>query len=82
MNDKSTEYINNIIQKEKDRKPQENGFFPLDIFKKKEQKEEKQCNDHEHDPPKYLHIPQGQGYRHICPSCGKPTVIIPSQVTM
>jgi len=47
------------------------GFFDLD--------EIPQCKHPEHDPPKYLHIPTGKGYRHVCPKCGKVTTIIPSQ---
>ena len=39
------------------------------------------CKDPEHKPPSHLHIPQGKGYRHICPSCGKETVIIPPQIS-
>jgi predicted RNA-binding Zn-ribbon protein involved in translation (DUF1610 family) len=50
------------------------GFFDLD--------ETPQCNHAEHDPPKYLNIPRGKGYRHVCPGCGKVTVIIPKQVTL
>lgn len=39
------------------------------------------CNDKSHDPPSHLHIPQGQGYRHVCPSCGKVTELIPPQIS-
>ena len=52
----------------------QSGFFDLP--------EQKKCNDVEHDPPKHLYIPQGQGYRHVCPSCGKETIIIPEQTYM
>jgi hypothetical protein len=49
------------------------GFFPLPQSNK--------CNSSEHEPPKYLYIPPGQGYRHVCPACGKVSVIIPPQIT-
>lgn len=61
---------------------QEGGLFPLDIFREKEIKVEKKCNDPEHGPPMYYSIPQGYGYKHVCPSCGKSQVIIPPQQTM
>ncbi len=50
------------------------GFFDLPF--------KKQCNHPEHEPPKYLHIPQGKGYKHICPSCGEATTIIPTQISL
>lgn len=49
------------------------GFFDL--------VNEKKCNNPSHNPPTHLHIPQGKGYRHICPSCGKETILIPPQVS-
>jgi hypothetical protein len=51
--------------------PKRGGFFDLP--------KEKKCKDPEHEPPKYIHIPQGKGYRHFCPACGEETVIIPQQ---
>lgn len=39
------------------------------------------CNNPEHNPPTHIHIPQGKGYRHICPGCGKEQVIIPQQIS-
>lgn len=54
-------------------KDKKSGFFDLEptII----------CRHPEHEPPKHLHIPQGKGYRHICPSCGKETVLIPPQIS-
>ena len=49
------------------------GFFDLDLPKK--------CNNPSHEPPTHIHIPQGKGYRHICPSCGKVTDLIPPQIS-
>lgn len=73
--------FSDFIKKEMNREPQKGGFFPLPNFPDKK-KEDTRCNDHGHEPPKYLHIPQGQGYTHICPSCGKRTTIIPPQVSL
>lgn len=50
------------------------GFFPLNI--------QKGCQDRAHNPPGYMVIPQGQGYRHVCPSCGKVQIVIPPQYTL
>lgn len=50
------------------------GFFDLP-------KGMKPCLRPEHQPPRHLVIPPGKGYRHICPSCGKETVMIPMQIT-
>lgn len=40
------------------------------------------CKDPEHEPPSHICIPQGKGYRHVCPSCGKVAVLIPPQITL
>lgn len=50
------------------------GFFDLPT--------DNMCKDKEHNPPQYLHIPQGKGYRHVCPSCGKQQIVIPPQITL
>lgn len=49
------------------------GFYDLP--------QESKCLDIEHEPPKHLHIPQGKGYKHICPSCGKITNLVPPQIS-
>ena len=49
------------------------GFFDLP--------QKKTCNHPEHEPPKHLHIPQGKGYRHICPKCGHIVDLIPPQIS-
>jgi hypothetical protein len=51
------------------------GFFDLEIEKTN------QCKHPEHFPPTMIHIPQGKGFRHICPKCGHETVIIPQQIS-
>ena len=43
------------------------GFFDLP--------KQEQCTSKEHNPPKNIYIPQGKGYRHVCPDCGKETII-------
>jgi hypothetical protein len=53
--------------------PEKGGFFTLP--------KEKVCHHPEHDPPMHLVIPQGKGYRHICPGCGFTQDIIPPQTT-
>lgn len=55
-------------------KKKESGFFDLP-------EEERKCTNPEHDVPSHLHIPQGKGYRHVCPSCGKVQVVKPPQIT-
>lgn len=49
------------------------GFFDLDNVS--------QCKHPEHDPPSHIHIPEGKGYRHICPACGKVSTLIPPHIT-
>jgi hypothetical protein len=49
------------------------GFFPLP--------QDKTCKHPEHKPPMHICIPQEQGYRHVCPGCGKVTDLIPPQIT-
>ena len=39
------------------------------------------CKDKSHKPPMHIYIPQGKGYRHVCPSCGKVTDLIPPQIS-
>lgn len=52
----------------------QSGFFPLPKINI--------CKHREHKPPMHIHIPQGQGYRHICPGCGNITDLIPLQITL
>ena len=49
------------------------GLFDLNLPKK--------CNNPSHEPPTHIYIPQGKGYRHVCPSCGKVTDLIPPQIS-
>ncbi|BCG50221.1 hypothetical protein [Ralstonia phage RP13] len=46
---------------------QKSGFFKLDKWKS--------CSDPSHNPPTHIHVPAGQGYRHVCPRCGNVSVI-------
>jgi len=50
------------------------GFFPLPA--------QKTCNHPNHSFPTMLYIPPGQGYRHICPSCGREAVAYGQGVTL
>lgn len=33
------------------------------------------CTDPNHEPPMFISVPHGHGYKHSCPSCGKVSVI-------
>ena len=58
--------IDNIFKKE-------SGFFDLPASPAS------LCNSPHHKPPSHLYIPQGKGYRHVCPACNQVTEIIPPQ---
>lgn len=64
----STELAKRLNKSEK-----KGGFFDLP--------QDTICKDKSHEPPTHIHIPQGKGYRHICPSCGKVTDLIPPQIS-
>jgi hypothetical protein len=36
---------------------------------------DKQCRHPGHQPPSMIVIPPGKRYRHVCPGCGKTTII-------
>lgn len=55
-------------------KNKKSGFFDLP--------DHKRCRHPEHQPPSHMVIPPGKGYRHVCPGCGKVTVIIPQQFSL
>jgi len=38
------------------------------------------CIHHEHNPPQNLYIPTGKSYKHICPFCGKETIVNPLNI--
>jgi len=50
------------------------GFFDLP--------KQEICNHPSHNPPQFIHIPFGKGYKHICPACGKESILIPQQITL
>lgn len=52
----------------------ESGFFDLP--------QNRVCSHPSHNPPSHIVIPQGKGYRHVCPACGQRVDIIPPQVTL
>lgn len=49
------------------------GFFDLP--------KQKICKHPQHNPPQHLYIPQGKGYRHVCPACGATVDLIPPQIS-
>lgn len=55
-------------------KNEKSGFFDLPKIEI--------CTHPEHNPPTMLHIPQGKGYKHICPACGKVRILMPQQVSL
>jgi len=57
-----------------DRHEKKGGFFELP--------KEKKCNHLNHEPPQHIYIPQGKGYRHVCPACGAESVLIPPQISL
>ena len=48
-------------------KNEQSGFFDLPL--------QETCNHPEHEFPKFLYIPFGKGYIHICPGCGNKIVV-------
>ena len=52
----------------------ESGFFDLED-------DIKRCTHPNHNPPSHMHIPQGKGYRHVCPGCGGVQNVIPLQIS-
>lgn len=49
------------------------GFFDLT--------KDETCRHKSHNPPMFIYIPNGKGYKHICPSCGKITNLITPQIS-
>lgn len=39
------------------------------------------CKHPEHNPPMFLYIPQGKGYKHVCPCCGKESKLVSPQIS-
>lgn len=48
-------------------KKEESGFFDITP--------QQICTHPEHNFPSHLVIPQGKGYKHVCPGCGRVIVI-------
>lgn len=70
--------------------PMNNNQFNF-LFNKKDQSEQSHfediedgdvCTSPSHNPPQYLHIPQGKQYVHICQNCGNRTVLRPLQIKL
>jgi hypothetical protein len=43
---------------------------------------QERCRHPEHEPPNMLVIPAGKRYRHVCPGCGRETIIHSSSPTL
>lgn len=54
--------------------------MPSTPFKDHIFKEKAKCTDPHHEPPMFLHVPPGESYVHVCPSCGE-TKTITNNVT-
>jgi hypothetical protein len=54
----------------------ESGFEPY------EPPPNESCNHPEHNPPNMMVIPQGQRYRHVCPSCGQMVILYPREIKL
>lgn len=50
------------------------GYFIDDVQKK-------ECDSPSCEPPKFIHIPQGKKYVHVCPKCGKRQILKPMNIT-
>lgn len=75
MENQKDDFFQQIAEMVKPKK--QGGFFDLP----KTDSNIGNCKSNEHNPPSHLHIPQGKGFKHICPACGKQTVIIPPQIS-
>lgn len=42
----------------------------------------KTCRHPEHEPPMHIAIPEGKGYRHVCPGCGATRTLIPPRFSL
>lgn len=69
-----TYHDNWVDEQEKKLFEEKGGFFDLPNILT--------CRHPEHNPPQHIHIPNGKGYRHICPGCRKVTDLIPQQITL
>ncbi len=61
------------LESESENQEKPGGFFDLPKIQI--------CNHKSHNPPSHLYIPPGKGYTHICPGCGKRSILIPPQVS-
>lgn len=54
--------------------PKQSGFEDIPV--------QQRCLNPQHEPPGHLCIPAGKQYRHVCPGCGRETLLRPPQITM
>ena len=71
--DEEWDNLSSELEKQLNKSEKQGGFFDLP--------QDTRCKDKSHKPPTHIHIPQGKGYRHVCPSCGKVTDLIPPQIS-
>lgn len=69
-----TNYISHSLEDRDNNEKEGSGFFDLP--------KTEICNCPQHNPPSHIYIPQGKGYRHTCPCCGKVATIIPTQFSL
>lgn len=58
----------------REEKPRRSGFEDVPLPQR--------CRHPEHEPPSHLYIPPGKQYRHICPGCGRESVLRPTHATL
>ena len=51
---------------------EESGFFDLP-------ESLRICQAPGPEPPMHMYVPPGKGYRHVCPTCGKVTILVSSK---
>jgi len=74
MERKKSKFQQKLDEMMEKQRPKESSFFDLP--------KDKSCKDREHNPPSHMVIPQGKGYRHVCPSCGEVQIVIPTQISL
>lgn len=61
--------MDSLVQRQRDKEASTgSGFFKLPNWHT--------CTHPQHAFPTHLHIPQGEGYRHVCPECGQMQEVI------
>lgn len=69
MNDDITRKIREAMA----RQPEAGGFFDLPAGYR--------CRHPSHEFPSMLYVPEGKGYKHVCPGCGNAIVVTNQKFT-